>query len=96
MVPQRIEVDADRVTFIWEDDTVTTHSARELRAGCACAACREPSGEQATQAVLSGDEPITIQDARLVGGYAIAFTFGPDGHGTGIYPFVGLSSDASS
>lgn len=91
-VPARIEVDAGtRVTLTWEDGTTSTFTASELRAACQCAACREPAGEEATRLVLGGVAPITIQEASLVGGYAINFVFGPDGHGTGIFPFAELA-----
>jgi DUF971 family protein len=94
-VPQRIEVDGSSVAFTWEDGEVSRFSAAELRAACECAICREPQGMEATRAVLAGADPVTVDDARLVGGYAIAFTFAPDGHGTGIYPFQRLRSLAS-
>lgn len=96
MIPERIEVEGDAVTFTWEDGFVATLSARVLRAACECAVCREPGGAAATRALLEGDTPVTIADARLVGGYAVQFTFAPDGHGTGIYPFERLRSLASA
>lgn len=90
-VPETIEVEGGAtVTLTWDDGTVSVLSARQLRAACQCASCREPAGEQATRLVLSGMEPVTIQGAGLVGGYAINFVFGPDGHGTGIFPFAEL------
>jgi DUF971 family protein len=33
-----------------------------------------------------------VQGGRLVGGYALSLTFGPDGHATGIFPFGLLRS----
>ncbi len=90
-LPNRIEViDGASVEIAWEDGAETTLSASELRAACMCAVCREPAGEAATKAVLEGPVPVVIAEASLVGGYAIQFVFGPDGHGTGIYPFVAL------
>ena len=87
-VPARIEVEeGERVVLTWEDGTTTELTAPELRAACQCAACREPSGEAQTAAVLGGPLPVRIDEAKLVGGYAINFVFTPDGHGTGIYPF---------
>jgi len=88
-VPQRIEViEGSHVDVTWEDGTATELDAATLRAACLCATCREPAGEAATEAVLTGEEPVTISAAELVGGYAIRFTFEPDGHGTGVYPFT--------
>lgn len=90
-VPQRIEViDGSSVELTWEDGRVTEFDAATLRGACMCATCREPAGEDATQSVLAGPDPITIEGAELVGGYALTFQFGPDGHGTGIYPFTAL------
>ena len=87
-VPDSIEVRGGlEVALTWPDGEATVLSARTLRAGCACATCREPAGMQATARVLSGEAPVRIADAHLVGNYAVSFTFEPDGHGTGIFSF---------
>ena len=92
-VPERIEIEGGSgVEFTWPDGAVTRLTAAELRAACQCASCREPDGMERTAAVLAGAVPVTIAEAKLVGGYAINFVFGPDGHGTGIYPFTSLRS----
>lgn len=92
-VPARIEVeDGALVRLTWEDGSATILAADLLRGACQCAACREPSGEAATAAVLAGPTPVRITNAELVGGYAISFSFAPDDHHTGIYPFERLSS----
>lgn len=92
-VPDRIEVeDGARVTITWDDGAVTELGAGELRAACPCATCREPYGRARTEAVLAGPIEVTITDTRLVGGYALGFVFGPDGHRTGIFPFGLLRS----
>jgi DUF971 family protein len=91
VVPQRIEVSGgSEVAITWEGGTTTTHAASQLRAACQCAECREPSGQERTEAVLAGPDPVTITGATIVGNYAINFVFGPDGHGTGIFPFPAL------
>jgi DUF971 family protein len=93
-LPERIEVEQGRTVVItWEDGVVTRLTARDLRAACECATCREPSGVAATKAVLDGETAITIEDASLVGGYAVTFAFAPDGHRTGIYPFARLREE---
>lgn len=91
ITPLRIEVtERSAVSIDWDDGSTSELDAATLRAACMCAVCREPGGERATQAVLTGPEPVTIEEAHLVGGYAITFVFAPDGHGTGIYPFDAL------
>ncbi len=90
-VPERIEVDGGEIVVLsWSDGAVTRLSAAELRAACQCASCREPDGMRRTTEVLAGPNPVTIAEAKLVGGYAVNFVFAPEGHGTGIYPFTGL------
>lgn len=90
-VPTRIAVeDGDAVVIEWEDGGVSNLTARDLRAACSCATCREPAGQEATKRVLAGE--VGISAAHLVGGYAVSFTFSPDGHGTGIFPYDVLRS----
>lgn len=87
-VPERIEVIAGReVVLTWPGGETSTLSAARLRGACQCAECREETGRRATERVLGGPEPVTIEDATLVGGYAVNFVFGPDRHATGIFPF---------
>ncbi len=87
-VPERIEIEeGSRVIITWDDGGVTEATAAELRAGCPCAACREPDGRERTEAVLGGPVEVTIADSRLVGGYALGLVFSPDGHSSGIFPF---------
>lgn len=90
-VPQRVEVvGGAEVMITWEDGRTDVLSAGSLRGVCPCAGCREPEGAEKTKTVLAGEQPVEIVDARVVGGYALAFTFMPDGHQTGIYPFDAL------
>ncbi len=96
LVPERIEVSGGtEVVIAWDDGSTTTLTARQLRAACQCADCREPSGRARTEAVLGGEEPVTIGEAKLVGNYAVNFVFEPDGHGTGIFPYPALRTLAS-
>lgn len=86
--PERIEVDDGRVLILsWPDGAVTRVAAASLRAACECAACLGPEG---TASWMGDAAKIRILDARVVGAYAVNFTFGPDHHGTGIYPFERL------
>ncbi len=83
--PSRIELDdRTRVTLTWSDGPAA-FDARSLRKACGCADCRSEAGIERTVAVLAGPHPITIDHAELRGAYAINFTFGPDGHSTGIF-----------
>ena len=84
-VPQRIEVEGGAALVLtWPDGAVTTVAAPALRAACECATCLGPEGG----AGWIGDAAtVRILDATLVGAYAINFTFAPDDHHTGIYPF---------
>lgn len=84
-IPERVEIDDGRMLVLsWPDGAVTRVTAASLRAACECATCLGPDGK----ASWIGDAgSVRVLDARLVGSYAINFTFGPDQHGTGIYPF---------
>lgn len=84
-VPDRIEVDdGAALVLIWPDGTQTTVTAGVLRAACECATCLA-GGTGADHTV--DPSAVRILDMALVGAYAVNFTFGPDHHGTGIYPF---------
>lgn len=96
-VPERIEVvEQRRIILTWEDETTSTLTAAELRGACQCAECREEAGRRQTERVLAGPDPVTIEEATLVGGYAVNFVFGPDHHATGIFPFPALRSLAGT
>lgn len=84
-IPERIEVqDGLVLTLTWPDGAVTRIAAAALRAACECATCLGPEGS----AAWMGDAGrVRILEARVVGAYAVNFTFGPDQHGTGIFPF---------
>ncbi len=92
-VPERIEVEGRRsVTLTWPGGARQELTARELRAACPCAACREPDGAHRTALVLEGPLPVEIDAASLVGDYAINFVFSPDAHHTGIFSYAYLRS----
>jgi DUF971 family protein len=64
----------------WSDQTVTAHSAFNLRMRCPCATCRETSGPRGVPPMVE------ISSFDWVGNYAVNFIFN-DGHNTGIYTF---------
>ncbi|MBT8202878.1 MAG: DUF971 domain-containing protein [Acidimicrobiia bacterium] len=87
-VPDRIEIsDGVSLRLTWPDGAVTSVSAAALRAACQCATCQGPDR---TGAVVADPAAVRIIDARIVGAYAVNFTFAPDQHHTGIYPFERL------
>lgn len=87
--PVRIEVnDKAALEIEWDDGMRTRVEARELRAACQCASCRDTP--DAVAALVASMPVVTIENAALVGNYAISFVFGPDHHGTGIYPYEAL------
>ena len=89
----RIEIEGGaQMLLVWRDGTEQRFSARELRAACPCASCREPAGAQRVAVFLRGPIEIEIGDAKLVGSYGINLRFRPDGHRTGIFSFDYLRS----
>jgi DUF971 family protein len=79
---------AGRVAITWDDDHLTEYDAVSLRWLCPCAFCR---GEAGLPGWLDGaptltSEQTSLVDVSMVGGYAIAPTWG-DGHHTGFYTF---------
>lgn len=89
-VPERIELNQKtELVLTWPDESVTEISATAARAGCTCAQCQSDDGRQAA-VVAANPIGVTIEDAHLVGAYAINLVFGPDGHSTGIFDWETL------
>ena len=90
--PTRIEIEGGtQMLVVWHNGTEQRFSARELRAACPCAACREPDGARRVAVLLRGPIEVEIGDAELVG-YGINLTFRSDGHRTGIFSYDYLRS----
>lgn len=89
--PAKIEVEGATVRIEWDDGRHDVLPAPVLREACPCAGCRERRGAPVPDDAGSG-QGTTVLGARLVGGYALSLTFGPDGHATGIFPFALLRS----
>lgn len=84
-IPERIEVEEGKTLILtWSDDSSTRVAAPALRAACECATCLGPEG---TGSWIGDAGAVRILDATLVGAYALNFTFAPDDHHTGIFPF---------
>ena len=82
--PERITVERESVTIEWSDGVATVLSGSRF-------AMRALQGEAsrttlaATPAIQLGNRSM-ITNTKLVGGYALGFTFG-DSHHDGIYPY---------
>ncbi len=83
------------VTITWEDDRVTTLSARRLRGLCGCAYCVDEMTGRALLDPGTIPEDLRVEHVELVGQYAMAVRFS-DGHATGIYRFDKLHVLAES
>jgi DUF971 family protein len=82
---------AGRLEITWGDGHATAYDTTTLRWLCPCAFCR---GEAGMPGWLDSDPTLTDEQTRLVdvamvGGYAIAPSWG-DGHHTGYYTFTML------
>lgn len=77
--------------IVWQDDSTSRFPFRFLRESCTCAACiHEITGERILD-VDSIPDDITIEDASLVGNYALKIHWS-DGHDTGLYTWEHLRS----
>jgi len=91
VTPETIDVKRDEgVTITFRDGYEARFDLASLRSGCPCASCRNrrDQGEEAWP-LPNSPLPLRIEDARLHGGWALAFTWN-DGHATGVYPFDAL------
>jgi len=78
----------NRLQIEWEDGHKSSYEGAALRWACPCAECRGEmgSGGRLDSAKELPAEELTVQDARLIGQYAVALSFA-SGHATGIYTF---------
>ena len=84
--PREIIDEGDTFSIRWADGETSRFEAAQLRRACACAGCvNEWTGEQTLKPESVSDD-IKIQEANLVGRYALNFKFS-DNHETGIYSF---------
>jgi len=89
--PSSIHADrgAGRLDLVWPDGHATTYDTTTLRWLCPCAFCRGEAGMPGwlDSGPTLTDEQTRLVDVALVGGYAIAPTWG-DGHHTGYYTYA--------
>ena len=81
-VPERIKVSDGGIEVTWSTGPTRSIAAADLRAACPCAECRDGRPR-----IAATTRHVAVRSARLVGNYAVAFSFVPDDHETGIYPF---------
>ena len=84
--PREIIDEGDTFSIRWADGETSQFAAPQLRRACACAGCvNEWTGEQTLKPESISDD-VKIEEANLVGRYALNFKFS-DNHETGIYSF---------
>lgn len=89
-----VKLEAQRLLIEWQDGRGSTYDLGTLRRVCPCASCRTEREEQAKNplTILKFDPAkARVSSAKLVGNYAIQFTWS-DGHNTGIFDFRFLRS----
>jgi DUF971 family protein len=91
--PLRIHADRDAATvrIEWADGHVSVFALVDLRWLCPCAYCRGEMGQPGwldTNPTLTGEQT-RLASIELVGGYAVAPTWG-DGHHSGYYAYTSL------
>lgn len=86
---------ADQKLYVdWKDGTHSEYSLDALRRACPCATCRtdrEQQQQNPLRILRFNPADVRVTHARLVGSYAIQFTWS-DGHQTGIFDFRYLRS----
>lgn len=91
LAPSSIHADrtAGRLEIGWADGHQTVFDTTTLRWLCPCAFCRGEAGMPGwlDSGPTLTDEQTRLVDVALVGGYAIAPTWG-DGHHTGYYTYA--------
>jgi len=79
--------DGGTIEIQWEErGHVAAYPARALRLACRCASCQEEMTGRPILDPATVPEDVRALDLKLVGGYAVHFTWS-DGHATGIYPW---------
>ena len=79
--------DGATIEIQWEErGHVADYPARALRLACRCASCQEEMTARPLLDPATVPEDVRALDLKLVGGYAVHFTWS-DGHATGIYPW---------
>lgn len=90
----KVELKNQHLRVDWTDGRQSEFALAALRAQCPCATCRtdrEEAQKNPLQILRSDPTGIRVTSAKLVGNYAIQFTWS-DGHEAGIFDFRYLRS----
>ncbi len=85
----KVKIADQKLLVDWADGKKSELDLAVLRRHCPCATCRSDRDSQLNNPfkILKSDPArLRVIDARLVGNYAISFTWS-DGHNTGIFEF---------
>lgn len=90
----KVKLSEQKLYVDWKDGTHSEYSLDALRRACPCATCRtdrEQQQQNPLQILRFNPTDVRVTHAKLVGSYAIQFTWS-DGHQTGIFDFRYLRS----
>lgn len=90
----KIKIAEQTLLIEWADGVRSELGLGLLRRHCPCATCRterESTSNNPLRILRSDPSGLRVVDARLVGNYAVQFTWS-DGHNTGIFEFRFLRS----
>lgn len=79
-----VGLNQETITIRWEDDHVSTWTARDMRLACRCAHCIEEMTGRPMLDPAKIPPDIRAQHIEMIGTYGLKFRWS-DGHDTGIY-----------
>ena len=93
----KVKIGEQKLLIDWADGQRSEFALGTLRKQCPCATCRterETQSPNPLKILRSDPSNLRVTDAKLVGNYAIQFTWS-DGHNTGIFEYRFLRALAS-
>ena len=97
-VDLKVKISEQRLIVDWKDGVQAEYLFKELRRVCPCATCkteRESGSENPLHILKADPTDLRVVGAKLVGNYAIQFSWS-DGHDTGIFDFRFIRSLGAS
>lgn len=88
----KVKLAEQRLYVEWNDGRRSEFNLDKLRRDCPCASCRterDAQRQNPLRILKFNPEGVRVTSAKLVGNYAIQFTWS-DGHDTGIFDFRAL------